>query len=248
MVGAQCATFCPPATNPFPPPRKPVILLSSISNPFPSKPTKRKNSLRQKLLKTLTNHVIPKTPSTNCVIPFETPQEQPPLAKESEETQELQSLTSEATAGIVRGPTQGNDIQRPLVKGVSSSNSTTGSKVKILHKADLWWLSLPYVLVICCHDIEGAKGLFTLESKGDSSHTIAFEDQGDATNFCYLLQSSFEDLGDFSAEIVPVPTKELNEAGNSDNMKVIVVKKGELKLYAGQPLEEVEMALRTLVQ
>lgn len=146
------------------------------------------------------------------------------------------------------GPTQGNDIQRPLVKGVSSSNSTTGSKVEILHKADLWWLSLPYVLVICCHDIEGAKGLFTLESKGDSSHTIAFEDQGDATNFCYLLQSSFEDLGDFSAEIVPVPTKELNEAGNSDNMKVIVVKKGELKLYAGQPLEEVEMALRTLVQ
>ncbi|XP_058203210.1 uncharacterized protein LOC131317674 [Rhododendron vialii] len=435
MVGAQCATFRhPPSTNLFPPPRKPIIILCSISNPFPSKPTKRKNHLRQKLLETLTNPVIPKTPPTNSVIPFESPQEaQTPVAKESEETQELQSLTSEAAAGVVRGKfgnfpirsvllflvgafvfqaicavwvsglvnsarkdenldsgseetrvselgvdgngeersvffltgsndplggrlwfrqvrngfvggsefekkineiqamarearekerldsagnvdgvktgielevereldnfrkslpkssekaqenvkkpgsimfkqkypfnevakpesgngsTQGNGIQRPLVKGVISSNSSIGSKRaggkvedrRSDDKADLWWLSLPYVLVICYLDGEGAKGLFTLESKGDSSHTIAFEDQGDASNFCYLLQSFFEELGDFSAEIVPLPTKELNEAVSSDNMKVIVVKKGQLKLYAGQPLEEVEMALRSLAQ
>lgn len=46
-----------------------------------------------------------------------------------------------------------------------------------------------------------------------------------------------------------MPTfQELNEVVSSDNMKVIVVKKGQLKLYAGQPLEEVEMALRSLAQ
>lgn len=61
--------------------------------------------------------------------------------------------------------------------------------------------------VISYHNAEGAKGLFTLAIKGDSSHTIAFEDQGDASDFCYLLQSFFENLGDFSAEIVPLPTK-----------------------------------------
>ncbi|XP_010323067.1 uncharacterized protein [Solanum lycopersicum] len=129
-------------------------------------------------------------------------------------------------------------------EGMKSGNDT-----------DFWWFSLPYVLAIRMrrgHDDEGPEGLFTLRSSsqvnGSLSHTVAFEDRGDATNFCYLLQSFFEDLGDFSAEIVPLPVKELSEAIRSHSMKVIVVKKGKLKLYAGQPLADAEMALRSLVE
>lgn len=61
------------------------------------------------------------------------------------------------------------------------------------------------------HEDEGPEGLFAIKSSsnanGSSSHTVAFEDRGDATNFCYLLESFFDDLGDFSAEIVPFPVK-----------------------------------------
>ncbi|KAM3265758.1 putative protein isoform X1 [Capsicum annuum] len=120
---------------------------------------------------------------------------------------------------------------------------------------DFWWFSLPYVLAIRMrrgHDDEGPEGLFALKSSsqvnGSSSHTVAFEDRGDATNFCYLLQSFFEDLGDFNAEIVPLPVQELREAIRSHTMKVIVGKKGKLKLYAGQPLADAEMALRSLIE
>ncbi|KAK3010477.1 hypothetical protein RJ639_012696 [Escallonia herrerae] len=121
-------------------------------------------------------------------------------------------------------------------------------------KTDMWWLSLPYVLAVLMRrgdDGEGPQGLFTLKKTsqfdGDSAHTVAFEDRGDATNFCYLLQSFFEDLGDFSADIVPLPTSELEEAVESNAMKVLVVKKGQLQLYVGQPLADVEMALCSLV-
>lgn len=41
--------------------------------------------------------------------------------------------------------------------------------------------------------------------------------------------------------------QELYKAVKSDNMKVIVVKKGQLQLYAGQPFAEVELALHSLV-
>lgn len=60
-------------------------------------------------------------------------------------------------------------------------------------------------------DDEGLGGPFALKdisgSNSKSSHTVAFEDRGDATNFCYILQSFFEDLPDFSAEIVPLSIK-----------------------------------------
>ncbi|XP_052208434.1 uncharacterized protein LOC127812143 [Diospyros lotus] len=124
-------------------------------------------------------------------------------------------------------------------------------------KAHKWWLSLPYVFAILMHtdhDGEGPKGLFTVKTnsytmdKDGLSYTVTFEDRGDATNFCYLLQSFFEDLHDFSAEIVPLSIQELDEAVRSCTMKVIVVKKGQLKLYAGQPLAEVELALWSLVE
>ncbi|GFP83462.1 hypothetical protein PHJA_000489600 [Phtheirospermum japonicum] len=117
--------------------------------------------------------------------------------------------------------------------------------------ADFWWLSLPYVLVIVMRrgeDGEGGEGLYSVKSvssTGDRiSHMVAFEDRGDATNFRYILQSFFEDLEDFKADIVPLTVKELNEAAEYYRWRVIVVKRGQLKLYAGQPLVDAETALR----
>lgn len=60
-------------------------------------------------------------------------------------------------------------------------------------------------------DDQGANGLYRIKSTShswdDSSHVVAFEDHGDATNFCYLLQSFFEDLDSFSTDIIPIPIK-----------------------------------------
>lgn len=69
-------------------------------------------------------------------------------------------------------------------------------------------------------DLENQSGLFTLKifSEDDSdddtdddddgddglSYVIGFEHRYDANNFCYLLESFFEDLGDFAADIVPL--------------------------------------------
>ncbi|KAK6930160.1 hypothetical protein RJ641_004254 [Dillenia turbinata] len=146
-----------------------------------------------------------------------------------------------------------NSKKREVVQETSAGKALKRqSKVE----TDLWWLNLPYVLAVFMRrgsDDEGPGGLYTLKTfcqTGDqiaSSYTVTFQDRGDATNFCYLLQSFFEDLGDFSAEIVPMSIRELDEAVTSHTMNVIVVKKGQIKLYAGQPLEEVEMALRSLL-
>lgn len=62
-------------------------------------------------------------------------------------------------------------------------------------------------------DPEGPEGLYTLKNVSwsqndvDSSCTVAFEDRGDANNFCFLLESFFEDLGDFKADIIPLSVK-----------------------------------------
>lgn len=42
--------------------------------------------------------------------------------------------------------------------------------------------------------------------------------------------------------------QELHEAVKANAMKVVVVKKRQLQLYAGQPFADVEMALHSLVQ
>ncbi|KAH7520910.1 hypothetical protein FEM48_Zijuj08G0195800 [Ziziphus jujuba var. spinosa] len=60
----------------------------------------------------------------------------------------------------------------------------------------------------------------------DYAYTLAFEDHGDANNFWFLLESFFEDLGDFKADIIPLP----------------------VKLCAGQPFVNVEMASQPLVE
>ncbi|XP_022722937.1 uncharacterized protein LOC111280048 isoform X2 [Durio zibethinus] len=85
-------------------------------------------------------------------------------------------------------------------------------------KTDPWWLNLPYVLAILMQrgiDPDGPGGLFTLrissagQEQRETSCTVAFQDHIDANNFCYLLESYFEDLGDFSAEVVPMSVKNL---------------------------------------
>ncbi|XP_030975918.1 uncharacterized protein LOC115995477 [Quercus lobata] len=122
-------------------------------------------------------------------------------------------------------------------------------------ESDFWWLRLPHVLAILMRrgsDHEGQGGLYTLKISPEAQeqrdcYTVAFEDRVDASNFCFLLESFFEDLGDFSSDVVPLPVKELHEAV-SDGMKVIVVKKRQLQLYAGQPFADVETALHSLVE
>ncbi|KAK8511276.1 hypothetical protein V6N13_013693 [Hibiscus sabdariffa] len=140
------------------------------------------------------------------------------------------------------------------------SNKPRADKVKVNQsgiKADPWWLKLPYVLVILMQrgdDPEGLGGLFTLrissedQEESETSCAVAFEDRSDANNFCYVLECFFEDLGDFSAEVAPMSVKELHEVAKSHAKDVIVVKKGQLKLYAGQPFAEVEMALQSLIE
>lgn len=102
---------------------------------------------------------------------------------------------------------------------------------------------------------EGHKGLYSLNftskerEQNDDSYTVAFEDQADANNFCFLLESYFKDLGDnFSANAVPMSIQELNEEIIFHGEKVVVVKKRQLQLYAGQLLTDVEMALCSIIE
>ncbi|XP_008458451.2 uncharacterized protein LOC103497853 [Cucumis melo] len=123
-------------------------------------------------------------------------------------------------------------------------------------KADLWWLNLPYVLVIVMRQgsDEELDGLFTIRIPSatqdieESTYTVAFENHVDANNFCFLLESFFDELDNFTTDVVPLPTKELEKVIKSHTSKMIVVKKGQLQLYAGQPFADVEMALYSLVE
>lgn len=61
-------------------------------------------------------------------------------------------------------------------------------------------------------DPEGLGGLYTLKINSqtqnqEDSHTVAFEDRGDANNFCFLLEAFFEELGDFTADIIPLSVR-----------------------------------------
>ncbi|KAL4202791.1 hypothetical protein AMTRI_Chr02g222950 [Amborella trichopoda] len=120
------------------------------------------------------------------------------------------------------------------------------------NEKDQWWKNLRYVLAIFLYrGADGSKGLYSLKMGHSpigegSSHSIMFEDRGDANNFCYLLESFFKDLGDAQAKAVPLTINELDEAVQSGRMNVKVVRKGQLRLYAGQALEEVEKTLRSL--
>lgn len=114
---------------------------------------------------------------------------------------------------------------------------------------DAWWMNLQYVLAVNIRrgpNPDSPEGLFTLkassaEDQSEPSYVICFEDHNDAANFCYILESFFEDLDDFVADVVLLPIKDLDER------KIIAVKKRQIQMYAGQPLEDVEMALRSLM-
>nr|ABK26563.1 unknown [Picea sitchensis] len=114
-----------------------------------------------------------------------------------------------------------------------------------------WWMDLPYVMCIGLYRNnkgEVLKGLYSLEmvpgiesaSKPGPYHTIAFQDHADARNFCYILQSHYNDLGDASVHVIPLSSKEFYEEAMSTAFRVTVIKKGELRLHIGQPVEEVE--------
>lgn len=166
--------------------------------------------------------------------------------KESQETT-LESKKDgklERTGGLQQGALQ----DKPTADVTRDNKSAT--------KSDLWWSNLPYVLAIVMRRgfEQGAEGLFALrtasevQDQDNSSYIVAFENHVDANHFCHLLESFYEDLGDFSTDIIPLSVKELLAAVKSNTKKVIVLKKGQLKLYAGQPFADVEKALLSLVE
>ncbi|XP_012827342.1 PREDICTED: uncharacterized protein LOC105948658 [Erythranthe guttata] len=151
------------------------------------------------------------------------------------------------TKGIAPEKKNGRKVNAEAVK-------TRKSAIKSESGTELWWSNLPYVLAIIMrrgYEGEGGEGFYTLktisETEDRTSRIVAFEDRSDANNFCYLLQSFFEDLQDFVADVVPLTVKELHEAVKSRAASVLVVKKGQLRLYAGQPLADAEVALRDMI-
>ncbi|XP_074289076.1 uncharacterized protein LOC141614218 [Silene latifolia] len=137
----------------------------------------------------------------------------------------------------------------------SKLSRRTNKDKKKTDAQELWWSTLPCVFAILMQKGHGSKaqqGFYTLHINSDadyeSSYTVAFEDQNDARNLCYILDSVFGDLPDAAVDVVMMSTQELKEILNSVNKKVVVARKGELKLYAGQPLEDAESALRLLVK
>ncbi|CAO2817961.1 unnamed protein product [Amaranthus hypochondriacus] len=143
----------------------------------------------------------------------------------------------------------------PRRKGKPDSNGL-GSKLP-LEIVDHWWSKLPYVLVILMQKgtgDEAERGFYNLrintnaENQSYSIYTVAFEDLTDAKNFSYLLEFAFVDQPDAAVEVAPLSTKDFQEVIESLDTEVIVLRKGELKLYAGQPLADIEAALRSLVK
>ncbi|KAL9230437.1 hypothetical protein vseg_005786 [Gypsophila vaccaria] len=163
-----------------------------------------------------------------------------------------------------------NDINGPtskmhsMPKGFGNSGSgkfnskqsrSTNKDKKNNNDSDLWWSTLPCVFVILMQKGRGSEtqqGFYTLHMNSDidyeSSYTVAFEDQNDARHFSYILESVFEDVPDAAVDVAPLSTKELKEIIESVNKNVVVARKGQLKLYAGQPLDDAESALKLLVK
>ncbi|XP_031278378.1 uncharacterized protein LOC116136852 [Pistacia vera] len=149
----------------------------------------------------------------------------------SRETKDIEALKVQNLAKGKQETTMKFDEDSRLGGNGSSANIVRGDQSDI--KSDLWWLKLPYVLAILMRrglDHEGPGGFFTLrltsqvQHQSEISYTVAFEDRGDANNFCCLLESFFEDLGDFSADIVPLSVKELYDEVKSGMKNIVVVK------------------------
>ncbi|KAF5815452.1 hypothetical protein HanXRQr2_Chr03g0123251 [Helianthus annuus] len=200
------------------------------------------------------------------------------LSKDGNKEQEPRASTTESIAGTSKEPiydkqTSNLETKKPRGFGKESNDATKhddlnkngslkgkkgGNKKsarnledKSSSQTDFWWTRIPYVMAVGMQsggNGEESSGLFIIRNASGLHHTVAFEDRSDATNFCYLLESFFEDLNNFRTNIIPIPTNELEEEVKSQKMKVVVVKKGQLKLYVGQPLEDVESALRALIE
>uniref|UniRef100_A0A803MEZ6 Uncharacterized protein n=1 Tax=Chenopodium quinoa TaxID=63459 RepID=A0A803MEZ6_CHEQI len=171
-------------------------------------------------------------------------------------TEGKKKMTDPAASTTSESPTM------PRRKGPSNSNKLESKLPRSIDKDDLenvnpWWSKLPYVLVILMQNgigDEAQRGFYNIriytdaENQSYLSYTVAFEDRNDANNFSYLLESAFEDLPDAAVDIAPISTKEFKEMAETLDNKVFVLRKGELKLYVGQPLADVEAALRSLVR
>ncbi|KAL2339031.1 hypothetical protein Fmac_013477 [Flemingia macrophylla] len=146
------------------------------------------------------------------------------------------------------------ESQETIAKRISAANRVEVKKANT--RTAMWWLKLRYVFVILMQrdSGEGSTGLYSLRysskdlDQSDDSYTVAFEDHADANNFCFLLESYFKDLESFSADAVPMSIQELSDEIISRAKKVVVVKKRQLQLYAGQPLADVEMALCSIIE
>ncbi|KAH9620967.1 hypothetical protein KSS87_016718 [Heliosperma pusillum] len=158
------------------------------------------------------------------------------------------SPTSAMHAMLRRNETSGS-------RKLKSKLSRRTNDEKKTDTQELWWSTLPCVFAILMQKglgSEAQQGFYTLHIHSDAeyeaSYTVAFEDQNDARNFSFILDSVFGDLPDAAVDVVMMSTQELKEILNSVKKNVVVARKGELKLYAGQPLEDAESALRLLVK
>lgn len=115
---------------------------------------------------------------------------------------------------------------------------------------NLWWLDLRSVLCIELYTVEDGGnprvGFYSLEMAADLEldpkqyHVIAFEDPGDAKNFCYIIQAHMDMLGSGKAFVIARPPKDAFRDAKADGFNVTVIRKGEIKLNVDQTLEEVE--------
>ncbi|XP_019451046.1 PREDICTED: uncharacterized protein LOC109353287 isoform X1 [Lupinus angustifolius] len=193
--------------------------------------------------------------------------EEASFPKSAPEVIQLRELSTQNSLGSVEENQETSPIfEKGDVHGINGSSrhglaektsAANRDKVKQENaKTDIWWLNLRYVLVIFMERDSngGQKALYTLkltsteQDQGVDSYIVAFEDHGDANNFCVLLETYFEDLDDFSASPVPMTIQELNEEIASHANKVVVVKKRQIQLYAGQPFTDVEMALHSVIE
>ncbi|KAL1372498.1 hypothetical protein HN51_002645 [Arachis hypogaea] len=145
-------------------------------------------------------------------------------------------------------------FEKDVLQNINGSSRNGLARKKT--ETDTWWLNLRYVLVILMQGgvNGGTKGIYSVKigSKGqdqsEDSYIVAFEDHADANNFCFLLESAFKELGDFSADAVPMTIQELKKEILSRGKQVVVVKKRQLQLFAGQPLGDAEKALCSLIE
>ncbi|GJV66931.1 hypothetical protein Tco_1482440 [Tanacetum coccineum] len=96
-----------------------------------------------------------------------------------------------------------------IAEKVETKNLPKNGDMKSITPTGFWWTSLPYALAVHIRGEEDEEsGLFIIRSDSQTqtglAHTVAFEDHGETMNFCYLLESFFEDLEDFNTNIQAV--------------------------------------------